>query len=133
MENSPSQRPIDQLFNALHIRYGSAWLKKWEGIALEHVKQDWMRCLSGFAAGAVKHALANLPDTPPNAEQFRRLCRQYVEYRPAHTLTWKPQQLPEAQRSEVVDFLEQQARRVHRQPSIRPNGFLKGGSSGDAA
>jgi hypothetical protein len=68
---------VDSLFARLAIRYGSEWLRKWEGLNIEMVKSDWAAELGGFAnrPEAITHALRSLPDDrPPTVGQFRALC-----------------------------------------------------------
>ena len=67
---------VDSLFARLAVRYGSAWMGMWNGVDIAAVKRDWAEELAGFADApdAIKHALANLPDRPPNVQQFRALC-----------------------------------------------------------
>lgn len=68
---------IDSIFANMTVRYGSAWLAKWNGVDIAAVKADWADVLGGFQANpdAIKHALGSLPDDfPPTATQFRALC-----------------------------------------------------------
>lgn len=68
---------IDRIFARLAVRYGSAWLTKWNGIDIAAVKADWAEELGGFSANpdAIKYALEHLPlDSPPTVLQFRALC-----------------------------------------------------------
>jgi len=67
---------VDSLFARLAVRYGSAWMGMWSGVDIAAVKADWAEELAGFvnAPDAIKHALENLPDRPPNVQQFRALC-----------------------------------------------------------
>jgi hypothetical protein len=68
---------IDTLFDRLTLRYGHAFLARWNGLALEAVKADWACELASYAErpAAIGHALALLdPAQPPTAAQFRDLC-----------------------------------------------------------
>jgi hypothetical protein len=66
---------IDALFARLTVRYGAAFMRQYEGIPIESVKEDWGAVLGGFDAADIKHALQNLPaDWPPAVMQFRALC-----------------------------------------------------------
>lgn len=72
-----SSELVERLFARLAVRYGSAWLAKWQGIDIAAVKADWSEVLGGFERNpeAIRHALAHLPeDRPPTATQFRALC-----------------------------------------------------------
>jgi hypothetical protein len=66
---------VDRIFARLLVRYGSAWLRTWEGIDEAAVKADWANELRGASNAAILHALGNLPpDRPPTVGQFRLLC-----------------------------------------------------------
>jgi hypothetical protein len=67
---------VDRVHARLLVRYGAAWIRKWEGVPMEAVKADWAETLGGLGREAILHALDHLPvDGPPNALQFRDLCR----------------------------------------------------------
>jgi hypothetical protein len=74
-----SERWVDRLFSRLAVRYGAAWLRQWEGLEIEAVKADWMRVLGLIAERnprAIGHVLDNsLPEFPPTAHGFLRLCQ----------------------------------------------------------
>lgn len=66
---------VDRIHARLLVRYGSAWIAKFQGIDESLVKHDWSEVLSGVRADSIKHALEHLPtDFPPTATQFRDLC-----------------------------------------------------------
>lgn len=66
---------VESIFARLSVRYGSAWLRLWEGIDIAAVKADWADCLSGLSGDSIKHALQHLPaDKPPTVAQFKALC-----------------------------------------------------------
>lgn len=66
---------VDRIHARLLVRYGAAWIRKWEGVPMEAVKADWGEVLAHVSPAAVAHALDHLPDdAPPNAVQFRALC-----------------------------------------------------------
>lgn len=74
---SPRAEFVDALFDRLTLRYGRAFLARWEGVPVDAVKEDWVRELSSYAERpeAIEHALALLdPAEPPTAGQFRDLC-----------------------------------------------------------
>jgi hypothetical protein len=74
---SPRAGFVDALFDRLTLRYGHAFLARWDGLALDAVKDDWARELAGYAdrPEAIEHALGLLdPDEPPTAARFRDLC-----------------------------------------------------------
>ncbi len=67
---------VERLFGRLSVRYGSAFLRQYEGIQTDAVKADWAMALVDFQRHpkAIEWALANLPEYAPNAGQFVRLC-----------------------------------------------------------
>lgn len=77
---------INAIFDKLTIRYGKAFLNRWEGINMNAVKADWACHLAGMESRpeAIKHALSNLPESyPPTVGQFRELCNRAPEYHKA--------------------------------------------------
>lgn len=75
-------RMIDRLFTRLLVRYGAQWLRLWDGIEIDVVKEDWSRELRGLSGEAILYALEHLPDDrpPATATAFRRLCVGRPEY-----------------------------------------------------
>jgi hypothetical protein len=72
-----SKQYVDQIFARMLVRYGVAWLRMWDGIDMDAVKADWAETLAGFGAATIRHALDHLPERPPNAMQFRDVCRAH--------------------------------------------------------
>lgn len=66
---------VDALFAKLGLRYGAAFARQWLDADLAAVKADWGDVLDGQTGGAIAHALHHLTAAPPNAIQFRDLCR----------------------------------------------------------
>lgn len=69
---------VDRLFQRLAATYGAAWDRSLGNAPVVDVKTAWAHELSGFAdrLSDVACALENLPETAPNAIQFRNLCRR---------------------------------------------------------
>jgi hypothetical protein len=68
---------VDALFHRLTLRYGRAFLARWEDGSVDEVKADWRRELASYAGRpeAIEYALALMdPDDPPTAARFRELC-----------------------------------------------------------
>lgn len=72
---------IDRLMARMATRYGAAWLRMWEGVPIADVKEDWAEGLGGLwkRPEALKFGMDNLPDTPPNMQQFRAICSRCPE------------------------------------------------------
>ena len=78
---------VDLIFAKCTLVYGRDFTGRWEGMAMDEVKADWMRELGTLLdkPQAVRHALTHLPDDkPPTVLQFRKLCiNRPVEFVPA--------------------------------------------------
>jgi hypothetical protein len=73
---------VDRLFARFTVRYGSAWIRMWEGVPMDAVKADWAEELAGFAEfpEALAYGLDNLPsDKPPTVKQFAAACNRMPE------------------------------------------------------
>ena len=70
-------RAIEWLFKRFCGTYGASWARQWEGTPMSEVKSVWEAELSCYVGrpDAIRFALDNLPERPPNALQFRNLCR----------------------------------------------------------
>jgi hypothetical protein len=69
-----SSRFVDEIHMRLAVRYGSAWLAKWQGVEIAAVKADWAEQLDGMRPENIRKALDNLPpDFPPTCTAFRSL------------------------------------------------------------
>ncbi len=67
----------EALISRLVVRYGEAFMRQWHGVDRAVVVADWAIVLDGVRPEAITYALENLtPDRPPNAMQFRDLCRR---------------------------------------------------------
>lgn len=97
---------VDRIFARLLVRYGAAWLRMWDQIDMEAVKADWAEVLSGLPDWSLKHALDNLPERHPNAQQFRELCREARSNAPALTFSREKPPAPNVERLiEALDKL----------------------------
>jgi hypothetical protein len=67
---------VDHLFAKLTVRYGAAFLRQWPDAEPALVKADWAEVLDGVRGDSLSYALRYLPAAPPNAIQFRDLCRR---------------------------------------------------------
>ncbi|WP_298233915.1 hypothetical protein [uncultured Azohydromonas sp.] len=68
---------VQALFHRLTLRYGRAFLARWEDVSVDEVKADWKRELANYAERpqAIEYALALMdPAEPPTAARFRELC-----------------------------------------------------------
>lgn len=72
---------IDRLFHRLSGAYMSAWERAIGNTPINDVKSAWAHELAEFgrsrdSLSRIVWALDNLPDRPPSAPEFKRLCRQ---------------------------------------------------------
>jgi hypothetical protein len=71
---------VDHVFTVMGATYGAAWDRSIGTAPISDVKTAWGEALTDFmhsddAKRAIVWGLKNLPDTVPNARQFRSLCR----------------------------------------------------------
>lgn len=73
-----SKQWVDAIFTRLTVRYGSAFLGRWNGIDMELVKADWAEELAGLEnwPDAIKHALDTLQadKSAPTVNEFKAAC-----------------------------------------------------------
>lgn len=68
---------VERIFTKLQIRYGRAFMARWDGIDIDAVKADWAHELAGLRSrpDLIVYALDNLPsDRPPTVGQLRELA-----------------------------------------------------------
>lgn len=70
---------VENLFGRLTVRYGAAFMRQYEGLDVALVKADWADVLDGVRGESIGYALRYLPNNPPNAQQFRDVCRRAPE------------------------------------------------------
>lgn len=83
MREHLSDEWIDAIFARLTLRYGKAFLNRWEGINIDAVKADWACALAGLQdkPNAIRYALNNMPaEYPPTVGRFRDVCNRAPEY-----------------------------------------------------
>jgi len=71
---------VDHVFSVMGATYGASWDRSLGTAPITDVKTVWADALSDFlhsddAKRAILWGLKNLPDSVPNARQFRSLCR----------------------------------------------------------
>ena len=96
---------IESLFAKLAVVYGSEWVRKWEGVDMTLVKGDWDAVLAGLTTDQIVYGLSKLPERPPNAIQFRELCRHAPVYFEAAQIGYRPAVNPE-KRAALLAMLE---------------------------
>jgi hypothetical protein len=75
---SLSIKAVEWLWARLIAAYGVRFMAQYEGVPVADVKTDWAHRLARFhdRRDVILWALDNLPDAPPNALAFARLCAQ---------------------------------------------------------
>lgn len=71
-----SQSWVDALFERLTVRYGATFLRQYADVSVDAVKADWAETLGGFDGSAIAYGIEHLAPLPPNATQFREICRR---------------------------------------------------------
>lgn len=104
---------VDSLFAKLSVRYGTAFQAMYRDLDPEAVKADWAEVLDGVSGQSIGYGLRYLPsDRPPNAQQFRDLCRKAPTADPLPALA-APTDRPDQARVQAV------LRRLRDQLSLR--------------
>lgn len=104
---------IDRIFDKLTLTYGQVFLRRWQDLDIQAVKDDWAHELSGFQQSpqAISYALQNLPvDKPPTVLEFRAICRS----RPPEVFVALPSVKLDAERLEK--YVETARRRIPKHP-----------------
>lgn len=72
---------LDRIWSIMRATYGAEFDRQWECPAgadpvahVESLRQRWSEVLAGRSASSLNYALCNLPDRPPNLQQFSKLC-----------------------------------------------------------
>lgn len=68
---------LDYIFGRMSAIYGAAFLRHWEGVDLELVRQEWQRQLGNFLTyrPSMDYAIDRLKgEFPPSAITFREYC-----------------------------------------------------------
>lgn len=74
-------KAIDRIFQRLAATYMAAWDRAMGATPQSDIKTAWCHELAAFgrtpeAMQCIAWALENLPERPPNAIEFKRLCQQ---------------------------------------------------------
>jgi hypothetical protein len=70
---------LDYIFVYMSAAYGNSFIRQWEGVDSNMVRQVWTKTVGEFLKSKpiLDHALNNLPpDFPPSAMAFAELCRK---------------------------------------------------------
>jgi len=109
---------VDALFDKLNVRYGVAFARQYADLAPALVKADWAEVLDGISAQSIQYGLAFLPsEKPPNAMQFRDLCRKA----PRNDLALPAPEQPMADIAKVREIMS----RIR--PKLTATSFTEGG------
>jgi hypothetical protein len=93
---------VDRIFEKLALRYGRDFAQQYEGLDVSAVKAEWAEVLDGVKRDSVQYAFAFLPSgKPPNAMQFRDLCRKA----PSNDLALPAPQQPPADIEKVREIM----------------------------
>jgi hypothetical protein len=71
---------VERIWEKLTLRYGHAFLSRWEGMKLLPVKVEWRYTLDGLSAEQIEWGLANLPaGRAPEVGEFKQICQRMPE------------------------------------------------------
>src|SRR6218665_425900 len=70
------QRRIIMVFHRMGLVYGDHFMRMWNGIPIDHVKQEWHERTAHFSNASIRYAFEHLPPMPPTLIQFVNLCKQ---------------------------------------------------------
>lgn len=96
---------VDRIFAKLAVTYGQRFMGLYAGLDPEAVKGEWGDTLAVFqqSPDAITYALDHLPaDNPPNALQFREICKRRPDRQPLRLA--QPEPDPEMKR-QAIDAL----------------------------
>lgn len=113
---------VDELLGRLSVRYGEAFVRQYTAanIQPEAVRADWAEVLDGVTPESIRYALQYLPeDRPPNALQFRALCRQAPRSEPERAAIGAEWGKPAPRVAEALRALSQQLRANAQRPRQR--------------
>ena len=88
---------MDRIWSKLSIRYGQAFIRRWDGVDLSEVRLDWSQQLASFVRrpDCIAYALEHLPvDKPPTVGEFRALCNSMPDRDETPKLDWKRGPIP---------------------------------------
>lgn len=77
MDANTAARAVDRLFERFALRWAKSFLKEYEGLDVEAVKQEWVADLSKFSIEQIAHAFEALKDQtfPPSLPTFCAYCK----------------------------------------------------------
>ena len=77
MDLPKTRAVVDRLFERFALRWAKSFLKDYEGLDIELVKQEWIDDLSKFTLPQVSHAFEALKDQtfPPSLPTFCAYCK----------------------------------------------------------
>lgn len=85
-ESSLSEQWVARIFAVMRATYGIAFDRCWAPspgvdpvIHMGELRAYWARELAGATPHAIRYALENLPEHPPNLVQFKALCSRRPE------------------------------------------------------
>jgi hypothetical protein len=84
---------VSKIFDRMAVTYGVKWTRMWEGLDINAIRASWADELEGFKTWpeALHYGLRYLPtENPPNALQFRDLCRKAPKADPVPQLPSPP-------------------------------------------
>jgi hypothetical protein len=88
---------FDYIFTRMNAIYGATFVRNWEGIDVETIRQEWKKQLGIYLTyrPIMDYAIDCLdPDFPPSALKFKQLCNNGPSIPKADVLEYKPKLTP---------------------------------------
>ncbi len=118
---------LDHLFGKMLVRYGDAWLRKWDSIPIAEVRADWGRVLDGMTGNDIAYGLQYMsPEFPPTATAFLAVCKQRHRWGDASPVCERLPAPPTTVNHEAVARLRSMVAGIGRPPKAKERAPLAG-------
>ena len=110
---------LDYLFARMGAIYGATFIRHWEGVNLEIVRDTWLEILGVYATyrPSMDSALKAMDDTYiPSALAFKKLCiaGPRIPRKPHSELRYEPQETTRLSEEERKEFVKEQFKIMHK-------------------
>ena len=99
------EQGLDYIFGKMGAIYGAAFMRHWDGVDINLVRQTWMEILGRYTTyrPIIDWALNHMnPDYPPSALAFKELCLKMRMRIPEKPNTIITKQLTEAEKQVIA-------------------------------
>jgi hypothetical protein len=88
---------FDYIFTRMNAIYGASFVRNWEGIDADAIRQEWIKQLGIYLTyrPIMDYAIDCLdPDFPPSALKFKELCYKGPSIPKGDAIEYKPRLVP---------------------------------------